>query len=130
MGVRHRTACAGVVVVLLSALAPFVAYAQESVEQFYKGKQINLVIGTSPGGGYDTYGRLVARRLGNYIPGNPTMVPQNMPGAGGIKVMNYLYNVAARDGTVLGYLWSLIRPWGVSACPFAMTSDFQSCFVV
>jgi tripartite-type tricarboxylate transporter receptor subunit TctC len=106
MGVRHRTACAGVVVVLLSALAPFVAYAQESVEQFYKGKQINLVIGTSPGGGYDTYGRLVARRLGNYIPGNPTIVPQNMPGAGSNKAAGYIYSVAPKDGTAISAIFS------------------------
>src|SRR6266478_2267706 len=106
MGVRHRTACAGIVVVLLCAVAPFGAHAQESGEQFYRGKQINLVIGTSPGGGYDTYGRLVARRLGNYIPGNPTIVPQNMPGAGSNKLAGFMYSVAPKDGTAIGAIFS------------------------
>src|SRR5436190_1413712 len=106
MGVRHRAACAGIIVVVLSTIAPLATDAQESVEQFYKGKQINLVIGTSPGGGYDTYGRLVARRLGNYIPGNPAIVPQNMPGAGSNKAAGYIYSVAPKDGTTIGAIFS------------------------
>jgi tripartite-type tricarboxylate transporter receptor subunit TctC len=68
---------------------------------FYTGKSLNLYIGQGPGGGYDLYGRLVARHIGRFIPGNPLVVPQNMPGAGGLKVANYLYQAAPRDGTAL-----------------------------
>ena len=69
---------------------------------FYRGKTVQLVIGFSAGGGYDIYGRVLARHIGKHIPGNPTVVPQNMPGAGSVKAANYLYNVAPKDGTVFG----------------------------
>jgi len=82
------------------------ARAQDAVEQFYKGKQINLYIGTSPGGGYDTYARLLARRFSNYIPGNPTIIPQNMPGAGSNKLGGFLYSVTPKDGTAIGAIFS------------------------
>ena len=72
------------------------------VEDFYKGKQINVVIGYSPGGGYDVYARLLARRMGKHIPGNPTLVPQNMPGAGSLKALMYIYEVAPKDGLSFG----------------------------
>src|SRR3546814_17575010 len=70
------------------------AAAQEKADAFFAGKQIELLIGTTPGGGYDTYGRLVARHMGDYIPGKPTLVPKNMPGAGSNKATGYIYNVA------------------------------------
>jgi tripartite-type tricarboxylate transporter receptor subunit TctC len=62
---------------------------------------VQVLVGFGPGGGYDLYARTLARYMGKHIPGNPTLVPQNMPGAGGVKVMNYLYNVARKDGTVM-----------------------------
>src|SRR5438874_3994510 len=66
----------------------------------FAGKQIKILIGYSPTGfGYDTYGRLLARHLGKYLPGHPTVVPQNRPGAGSLNLANYLYNAAPRDGT-------------------------------
>jgi len=65
----------------------------------FSGQKITLVIATPSGGGYDLYGRLVARYLGNYLPGNPTLVPQNMPGAGSLIAANWLANVAPKDGT-------------------------------
>lgn len=74
----------------------------QDVESFYKGKTIRLLIGFGPGGGYDLYARAVARHMGRHIPGNPTIVPQNMPGAGSLLVANHLANVAPRDGTVIG----------------------------
>jgi tripartite-type tricarboxylate transporter receptor subunit TctC len=92
-------ACLLVVLVCLAAVR---ANAQNAVEQFYKGKDINLVIGSSAGGGYDTYARLVARYIGRYIPGNPTIVPQNMPGAGSNKAAGYIYSLAPKDGTAIG----------------------------
>lgn len=65
-------------------------------------KSINLYIGSGPGGGYDLYGRLAARHLGNHLPGTPSITPQNMPGAGSITAANYVYNVAPKDGSALG----------------------------
>jgi tripartite-type tricarboxylate transporter receptor subunit TctC len=82
------------------SLAPAPGKAQ-SVEEFYKGKNLDLVIGYTPGGGYDTYARLIARHLGNHLPGKPTVVPKNMPGAGSRAAAQYVYNVAPKDGTVL-----------------------------
>jgi tripartite-type tricarboxylate transporter receptor subunit TctC len=74
----------------------------ESVEDFYRGKNVTLVIGYSVGGGYDLYGRLVARHLGKYIPGQPNIVPQNREGAGSMRAAIYIYNAAPKDGTVIG----------------------------
>lgn len=74
----------------------------QSVEQFYTNRVISLYIGFSVGGGYDIYGRLVARHIGKHIPGNPTVVPANMEGAGSLKLMNWLYDGAPRDGSVIG----------------------------
>ena len=70
-------------------------------DDFYKGKTIKLYIGSGPGGGYDLFGRLVARHIGKHLPGNPTVTPQNMPGAGSILATNYIYNVAPKDGLSL-----------------------------
>src|SRR5712675_1322142 len=74
----------------------------QTVEEFYKGKTINLAIGFSVGGGYDLYARHLARHMGKHIPGNPTIVPQNMAGAGSLRVANFLYTAAPKDGTVFG----------------------------
>jgi tripartite-type tricarboxylate transporter receptor subunit TctC len=78
------------------------ARGQDSVEQFYRGKSINIYVGSSAGGGYDTYARTLARHISKYIPGHPTVVPQNMPGAGGNKAAGYIYTVAPKDGTAIG----------------------------
>jgi len=77
------------------------ALAQSSVEAFYRGRTVEMVVGTQPGGGYDLYGRLIARTIGKHIPGNPAVVVKNMPGAGHLRMTNWLYNVAPKDGTVL-----------------------------
>jgi tripartite-type tricarboxylate transporter receptor subunit TctC len=71
-------------------------------EPFYKGKTISLIIGSNASGGYDGYGRLLGRHLSKHIPGTPNIVPQNMPGANGVRAASYVYNVAAKDGTALG----------------------------
>jgi tripartite-type tricarboxylate transporter receptor subunit TctC len=78
------------------------AVVADEVEDFYTGKQVSLYIGYSAGGGYDTYARVLARHIGKHIPGNPTVVPQNMPGAGSLTLANWLYNIAPKDGTVFG----------------------------
>lgn len=74
----------------------------DAVSDFYKGKRLNMIIGYGPGGGYDTYGRVMAQHIGKHIPGNPTVVIQNMPGAGSLKAANYIYSVAPKDGTTIG----------------------------
>ena len=74
----------------------------DSVEDFYKARQVKLVIGASTGGSYDSYGRLLAAHLGRHIPGHPTVVPANMPGASGIQSASYLYQIAPCDGSVVG----------------------------
>jgi tripartite-type tricarboxylate transporter receptor subunit TctC len=89
---------AAVAAALVLAGAPARA---DAVADFYKGKVVSLVVGYGSGGGYDVYGRLVAAHLGKYIPGNPTVVVQNMPGAGSLRSVNYLYNTAPKDGTIL-----------------------------
>jgi tripartite-type tricarboxylate transporter receptor subunit TctC len=90
---RCKLGVALVAALLLSA-------AEASAQQnFYADKQISLLIGTTAGGGYDAYGRLVARHIGRHIPGQPAVVARNMPGAGGLASANYLYNRAPKDGT-------------------------------
>ena len=74
----------------------------DSVADFYHGKTINLIIGNWAGSATDLYARTLSRHMGRHIPGNPTLVPQNMPGAGSLKAATYFYNVAAKDGLVLG----------------------------
>jgi tripartite-type tricarboxylate transporter receptor subunit TctC len=89
------TALAAVVLLCAPAKA-------QSVEEFYKGKVVNVVIGFSVGGGYDLYARHLARFMGKHIPGHPNVVPQNMPGAGSLKAANYIYTAAPKDGTYFG----------------------------
>jgi tripartite-type tricarboxylate transporter receptor subunit TctC len=69
---------------------------------FYKGRTVSIIIGYSAGGGYDLYARVLAQHMGKHIPGNPTVIPQNMPGAGSIKAATYVFSVAPKDGTVIG----------------------------
>ncbi len=88
------------------------ASAQESVAQFYKGKTVTIVVGSSPGGGYDLYGRMIARVLGRHIPGNPSVIVSNMPGAASNVAAAYIYNVAPKDGTTIGaiFMGAVVEP--------------------
>lgn len=88
-----------------AALAAGGAAAQDPAA-FYKGRQITMIVGSSPGGGYDTYARMIARHMGRHVPGNPGFVVQNMPGAGSNVAANYVYNVAPKDGTVIAAIQS------------------------
>src|SRR5918995_6764849 len=88
---------------LALAAAPVAAEAQTPTE-FYAGKQVDLYIGYSVGGGYDIYARALAQHIGKHIPGNPTVVPRNMEGAGSVRLANWLYNVAPKDGTTFGII--------------------------
>jgi len=110
---RARRAVVAAACMLWFAQLPAVnAAAQGQVEQFYKGRQISLVVGSSPGGGYDTYARMLARHLGGAIPGNPSIVVQNMSGAGSNRAAGYIYSVAPKDGTAIGAIFpgAILQP--------------------
>ena len=96
-----RTRRCAVLAVLGGMLVQAPAGAQ-SVEEFYHGKTVSMLTGYGPGTGNDIYMRVLARHLGAHIPGKPLIVPENMPGAASLTMINYLYNAAARDGSVLG----------------------------
>jgi len=90
--------------VLLGACQPQAVNDEQSAEDFYRGKTVTILTGFSPGGGYDDAARVMARFLGKYIPGNPSVIVQNMPGAGGLVAANHLYNSAPADGTMIGLM--------------------------
>jgi tripartite-type tricarboxylate transporter receptor subunit TctC len=92
--------CIGRFLVFGALLTPAVAHAQPS-QTFYQGKEIKVVVGYAAGGGYDTYARVVASQLGKHIPGNPTLIVQNMPGADGLAAANFMGRIAPRDGSVI-----------------------------
>jgi tripartite-type tricarboxylate transporter receptor subunit TctC len=96
---RSLTRLASGVAAAVGASAP--ALAQQSVESFYRGKSIELYIGLSPGGGYDLYSRLVARYMGEHLPGKPRINPRNMAGAGSRVAINFMHNVAPKDGLAI-----------------------------
>ncbi len=89
---------AATAIAAVCAAAPACA---DAVADFYRGRQINLIVGYGPGGGYDAYARLLARHFGKFVPGGPGVVVQNMPGAGSLRAVNYLYNVAPKDGSTI-----------------------------
>jgi len=95
------------VLVMLAGLAALPAAAQD-LTSVYKGQQIKLIISSPPGGGYDAYARLIARHMGNHLPGNPSVIAQNMPGAGGVKAANFLYTIAPKDGLTIGNLQNTV----------------------
>ena len=84
------------------AVGGLIPVQADAVADFYKDKQLTIVVGYGTGGGYDTYTRLLARHMAKHVPGNPTIVIQNMPGAGSLRAANYLANVAPKDGSMLG----------------------------
>lgn len=96
---RFLNALCAVVCVALAGSA-----RADDVADFYRGKQVQIVVGYGAGGGYDLYARLLARHFGEFIPGNPTVMVQNMPGAGSLRAAQYIQSVAPRDGTVTGAL--------------------------
>src|SRR5215470_4494160 len=89
------------VLLLLASLALASQACADTVADFYKGRTVTLIVGYGPGGGYDLYARLMARHLGRYIPGHPTVVVQNMPGAASMTSVRHLDVNAAKDGTVI-----------------------------
>ncbi|HEY6259155.1 MAG TPA: hypothetical protein VIY51_25540 [Xanthobacteraceae bacterium] len=97
----------GLALLALTPLCPAPARADE-VADFYRGKELRLIIGASVGGGYDIYARAIAKHLSDHIPGNPAIVPQDMPAGGGLAAANHIYNVASRDGTVIGAMQNTV----------------------
>lgn len=102
MGRMERDAVPAPLVFLLALLVVAVPAAADEVADFYKGRNIQVVVGYGPGGGNDVYARLLARHMGRHIPGTPGIVVQNMPGAGSLVAANHLANVAPKDGTAIG----------------------------
>jgi tripartite-type tricarboxylate transporter receptor subunit TctC len=98
---RVATLSCAIALIAATALAPTGAGAQTPAD-FYKGRNVDLYIGYSVGGAYDLYARVIARHLGKHIPGNPTIVPKNMEGAGSLRLANWLYKVGPKDGSTLG----------------------------
>ncbi len=98
---RHHRAMTISAALIIGATLPAMA---QGVDAFYAGKTVELIVGYPPGGSNDVYGRAVARHIGRHIPGSPQVVFRNMPGAGSILAANHIYNVAPKDGTVLGLL--------------------------
>jgi tripartite-type tricarboxylate transporter receptor subunit TctC len=103
--ISNRPATLAFVPIVLTAVISLAAPASsEPAEEFFKGKQITLIIGYNPGGSYDIYSRIAASLLPKYIPGRPHIVVQNMPGVGSAKAGDYLFNQAARDGLTIGVI--------------------------
>jgi tripartite-type tricarboxylate transporter receptor subunit TctC len=112
-----RTAIGGLAALIGLAGLAFAA----GVEDFYKGRNVTLVIGYSVGGGYDAYARLLGRYFGKHIPGNPSIIPEQMTGAGSLRSANFIYSVAAKDGSVFG---TFSRSMGIS--PLVDKAEFDS----
>jgi len=117
-GGLQRLATAALLIVAAGA-----ASAQNPVETFYKGRQINLIVGYGPGGGYDLAGRLLARHIGRYIPGNPPVAVQNMVGAGSLRAANFLYGAVPKDGATFGVFGSDIPMIGLIGVNSAVQFD-------
>src|SRR5712671_1821769 len=109
---RRRVAISFMIAAVLAAAA-VAALAQDAVAAFYNGRQINLIVGYGPGGGYDLTARLLARHIGRFIPGNPSVAVQNMVGAGSLRAANYLYGAAPKDGATFGVFGSDIAMIGL-----------------
>ncbi len=102
---RALASCCGLMATALASVSPALC---DPVADFYRGKQVSLVLSTGAGGGYASYAHAFAPYLSKHIPGNPTIVVQNLPGAGGLRAMQYFASVAPRDGSVLGLVHSSV----------------------
>jgi tripartite-type tricarboxylate transporter receptor subunit TctC len=102
LSVRALRIKAGALLASSALLALTQSATADDVENFYHGRTLTILISYTAGGGYDLYARVLARYLGRHIPGHPNVVPENMPGAGGLRASNYLYSVAPKDGSVIG----------------------------
>ncbi len=118
----HQPGVTGKSFLIVAALSALASLARaDSVADFYKGRSVSMIIGYSVGGGYDAYARLLARYFGRHIPGEPSIVPQQMTGAGSLRAANYLFSVAPKDGSVLG---TFSRSMGIA--PLLGQAEFDS----
>src|SRR3954470_1173215 len=99
---NRRDVFGGAVAAMFALAMPIQAAAAQSVEEFYKGKTLQINVGFGVGASYDTYARVLAEHIGRNIPGNPKTIVMNMEGAGSLRLANWLYNAAPKDGTVIG----------------------------
>src|SRR5262245_30836874 len=117
---RRAMSCLVTVAACLLYGAPLAA---QNAAEFYAGRQITLIVGATPGGGYDTQGRIIAKHLGRHIPGRPSVVVQNMPAAGSLAATNHIANVALRDGTAIALVQRgmlLIKSWNPAQVRFEL----------
>ena len=114
-----RVAAVAVATLVVFSLLAIPASAQDPAAQFFRGKQITIIVGSSAGGGYDIYARLLSRHLSKHIPGNPVVVVTNMAGAASNAAAAHIYNVAPKDGTVIGALQTRRCSTRCSAIPRA-----------
>jgi hypothetical protein len=118
----HKPGIAGKSLLMVAALAALASIARaDSITDFHRGRSISMIIGYSVGGGYDAYARLLARYIGQHIPGGPSIVPQQMTGAGSLRAANYIFSVAPKDGSVLG---TFSRSMGIA--PLLGQAEFDS----
>jgi hypothetical protein len=118
----HKLGTTGKSLLLVAAVAMSASIARaENAVDFFKGRSISMIIGYSVGGGYDAYARLLAHHIGRHIPGEPSIVPQQMTGAGSLRAANYLFSVALKDGSVLG---TFSRSMGIA--PLLGQAEFDS----
>ena len=103
--ISTKKAIMGLALASFACTSSVIALAQDAIANFYKGKSITLVVGSTPGGGYDTYARLIQRHMTKHMPGNPAIIVTNMPGAGSNIAANYVYNVGPKDGTMIAALY-------------------------
>jgi tripartite-type tricarboxylate transporter receptor subunit TctC len=119
--------CGGLASLAITAVLVVIAASsvrgEDAIEKFYKGRQINLIVGYGPGGGHDLTARLLARHIGRFIPGHPSIVVQNMAGAGSLRAANYLYGAAPKDGTTFGAFGSDIPMIGLIGANPAVQFD-------
>ena len=98
----------GLIAAALIAAAASAPAQADAVSDFYTGKRVNFIIASGAGGGYDSYGRMLARHWGNHIPGKPSIISRNMPGAAGLQMTNYMYNKGKRDGSEVGITYNTL----------------------
>ncbi len=101
MSSRVRAAALALCLIQVSGALPMASAAADPVADFYKDKQVSIIVGYGAGGGYDVYARLVARHFGRHLPGSPNVAVQNMPGAGSLRAANFIYNSAPKDGSII-----------------------------
>jgi tripartite-type tricarboxylate transporter receptor subunit TctC len=120
---RRRATARLATALLLAVIAAGSVRAEDAVEAFYRGRQINLIVGYGPGGGYDLTARLLARHFGRFMPGNPSIAVQNLAGAGSLRAANFLYGAAPKDGATFGVFGSDIPMIGLLGTNSAVQFD-------